>query len=163
MSAPLILYSTNTLLAYRINQIYYRERHFVWCNPYFSASAPSIDVQMPPSSTPSDICRSLFGDVSQEDVHSLKIQSNRDGIRKGASSKRNADQITEEQFREIDQIVSAAKLADFRPLLYVIPYHLVAEQARPVPPADRAHPFSQEYIIKDLPRPSFDVLEWSWR
>lgn len=163
MSAPLILYSANTLLAYRINQIYYRERHFVWCNPYFSASAPSIDVQMPPSSTPSDICCSLCGDVSQDDVHSLKIQSNRDGIRKGASSKRNAEQITEQELREIDQIVSAAKLADFRPLLYVIPFHLVAEQAKPVPPTDRAHPFSQEYIIKDLLRSSFDVLEWSWR
>lgn len=163
MSAPLILYSANTLLAYRINQIYYHGRHFVWCNPYFSASAPSIDVQMPPSSTPSDICRGLFADVSQQDVHSLKIQSNRVGIRTGASSKRNAGQITEEQLLEIEQIVSAAKPADFRPLLYVIPFQLVAEQAKPVPPADRAHPFSQEYIIKDLPRLSFDVLEWSWR
>jgi hypothetical protein len=163
MSAPLILYSANTLLAYRINQGYYRERHFVWCNPYFSATMPSIDVQMPPSSTPSEICRNLFGDVSQQDLHSSRIQANRDGIRKGANLMRSTGEITDKQLREIEQIVSAAAVADFRPLLYVIPFHLIAERVKSVPPADRAHPFSREYIIADLPRSSFDVLEWSWR
>lgn len=163
MSSPLILYSANTLLAYRINQGYYRERHFVWCNPYFSASAPAIDVQMPPSSTPSEICRNLFGDVSQQDLHSSRIQANRDGIRKGANLKWSMGEITQEQLEEIEQIVSAASVADFRPLLYVIPFALIAAQVKPVRPADRAHPFSREYIIEDLQRSSFDVLEWSWR
>jgi len=163
MSDPLILYSANTLLAYRINQVYYEERHFVWCNPYFSASVSSIDVQFPPSSTPSEICRNLFGDVSQQDLHSGRIQSNRDGIRNGASLKRSKGEITEEQLKEIEQIASAASVADFRPLLYVIPFYLIAGQVRPVPSADRAHPFSREYIIENLQRSSFDVLEWLWR
>jgi hypothetical protein len=36
---PLVLYSTNTSLAYNLNQPYYGEKHWVWCSPYFDEQA----------------------------------------------------------------------------------------------------------------------------
>ncbi len=32
---PLVLYSANTLLAYKINETFYKGLHYVWCNPVF--------------------------------------------------------------------------------------------------------------------------------
>lgn len=163
MPDPLILYSANTLLAYRINQEYYQQKHFVWCNPCFSATASSIDVQMPPSSMPCEICRTLHEDVSQQDLHSDRVKRNREEVLRGAKSKRAAGVVREDQFQEIERIIAGATLADFRPLLYIIPLHLVADRVQTVLPARRAHPFSREYIIEDLPRSGFDVVEWFWR
>lgn len=163
MPEPIVLYSANTLLAYRINQRYYRETHFVWCNPYFCAPGSALDDSMPPSSTPAEICRGFFNDVQHQDQHSAKIPSSRDGLRRGALSRQKAGMITEQQRLEVEAIIAAAPLADFRPLLYVIPFSLVMELVNEVPPAQRAHPFSREYIVENLPRARFDVVEWQWR
>ena len=57
------------------------------------------------------------------DRHSAKIAQNKIGIIRGASFKRGAGKIAEAQEKEISAIVDTAETADFRPLLYVIPYH----------------------------------------
>ncbi|HSG39800.1 MAG TPA: hypothetical protein VLE27_09200 [Thermoanaerobaculia bacterium] len=163
MREPLVLYSTNTLLAYRINQQYYGEIHYVWCSPFFSAAADSIDVAMPPSSTPCDICRQYLDDVQRQDQHSSIIRRNREGIKRGLDAKLEEGVITPEQFRQIEEVVSDSSLADFRPLLYIIPYKSVRRMIRPALPHEKAHPFSPEYVIERLPRLRFDVLDWSWR
>lgn len=163
MPEPLVLYSANTLLAYRINQHYYGGIHFVWCSPFFASPASSLDTQMPPSSTPCEICRTLQLDVGQSDLHSAKVKSVREGIRHGAEARHKQGLIHEEQRTELEAIVEAAPLADFRPLLYVIPFGLVAGLAQRVPAARRAHPFSEEFLLERLPRASFDVLDWQWR
>jgi hypothetical protein len=54
--------------------------------------------------------------------------------------------ITEEQEKEIAAIVDGAETSDFRPLIYVIPYHLVAAEIKSVAVPERAHPLSTEYI-----------------
>src|SRR6185295_1531942 len=157
---PLALYSTNTLLAYRFNQRYYGELHYVWSSPYFSAkSAPPLDVQTPPSSTPDDIFKSFRDAIDREDAHSDGIRRNIAGLRRGMSSKLAAGVIGEEQYRELEQMLAAAKFSEFRPLLYVIPYQGVADLVKNVPFADKAAPFALEYIIESLPRSRFDVLE----
>lgn len=122
MPEPLVLYSANTLLAYRINEHFYGQSHFVWCSPFFSASAASIDVQMPPSSTPCDICRSYLEDIYRQDRHSVRIQRNQTGIKKGMRAKRNQGALTPEQYKEISRLVSTSSLEDYRPLLYIIPF-----------------------------------------
>jgi hypothetical protein len=164
MPDPLVLYSANTQLAYRINEHFYHQIHFVWCNPFFSAAATlAIDVQMPPSSTPCDICRSYLEDIARRDLHSPGLSNNRFGLQEGMKSKFKEGTITKEQYRELKDIVAKASLEEFRPLLYVIPFEGVRDLVRPAPRRQRAHPFSPEYMIDRLPRSRFDVLEWIWR
>ena len=162
MANKLVLYSTNTWLAYRISERYYNDEHYVWCTPYFDPRRSSFNVAAePPSSSPFEMYRSLSQDVIRGDRHSAKIQENRAGIRRGASVKRQQGVISEAQENEINSIVHLAQHADFRPLMFVIPYSpLVANRLSDVSPEDKAHPLSAEYIIECLPRASFDIIEF---
>jgi hypothetical protein len=163
MPDPLILYSANTQLAYRINEHFYGQIHFVWCSAFFSATSRSIDVEMPPSSTPCDICRNYLEDIARRDLHSRNLQDNRIGLRNGLKAKLAERVITEKQYRELKKIIVESALDEFRPLLYVIPFEGVQDLVEPAPPSQRAHPFSPEYKIERLPRSRFDVLDWTWR
>jgi hypothetical protein len=164
MADPLVLYSVNTLLAYRINEHFYGQIHYVWCSPFFSASGISrLDLQAPPSSTPCDICRTYLDDVLRQDRHSSAIRNNRYGIKSGLAVKKADGMISAEQHRELEETVSKAPLEDFRPLLFVIPFQGVADLVEEIPLSERAHPFSREYRIERLPRSRFDVLDWIWR
>ncbi|MBI3374798.1 MAG: hypothetical protein HY017_24000 [Betaproteobacteria bacterium] len=60
---------------------------------------------------------------------------------------------------DILAIEAAAQSADFRPLLYVIPFVAVSHLLKEVPVSRRAHPLSQEYIIEELPTELFDAIE----
>lgn len=160
VSEPLILYSTNSWLAYAIGERFYFGEHYVWCNPDFDARAVAvIDQVTPPSSSPAEIYRALHEDVRRGDSHSSKIKDNMTGILRGAAVKRAAGIISEEDQRDIVSMVDRAGGRDFRPLLYVIPYERVRGIVKPAPVAERAHPLSREYVIDALRRTDFDVLE----
>ena len=160
MPAPLLLYSTQTLLAYRVNQKYYRERHWVWCSPYRGrGSTAAFDSAVPPSSSPLEIYKALHEDVKRGDHHSDKIKANKEGILRGARAKLDNSIINVDTAGEIAAVVSTAQVADFTPLLYVIPYRLLAKQIKVVPVNLRAHPMSDEYQIESLPRARFDMIE----
>ena len=164
MITPVVLYSTNTWLAYIISQEYYNGVHYVWCTPYFDPrSQTSLDVAVPPTSSPYEIYHSLHEEVVRGDRHSAKIRDNKAGILRGATAKREAGVITEQQESEIVSIVEQAQLTDYKPLLYVIPYAPVAGLIREVPISKRAHPLSKEYIIEQLPRKYFDPIEMTTR
>lgn len=66
--------------------------------------------------------------------------------------------ITDEAAKEIVAIVDAADIHDFRPIFSVIPFSLVRDKVEPVPVSQRAHPLSAEFVIRRLPRNSFDAL-----
>lgn len=156
---PLLLYSTNTWLAYLISQTYYREEHFVWCSPYFNSfTVPASDHTVPPSSTPGKIYSLLYDEVLYGDLHSDKIKHNKAGILRGANYKRAAGVITEEQKLEIYAVVKKAQVSDFRPIIFVIPFPLIAHMVIKVPVHERAHPLSKECRIERLPRACFDVI-----
>ncbi|MET0465867.1 MAG: hypothetical protein ABW007_22080 [Chitinophagaceae bacterium] len=160
MREPLILYSTNTWLAYRIAQAYYDEKHYVWCTPYFSPdSSVGYDHTVPPSSSPSELYDSLHEDVARGDRHSTKVEMNKAGILKGAIAKERVGAINKKQRLEIYAIVRRAEMRDFRPLLYVIPFQPIAKLVKEVPIEERAHPLSEEYKIELLPRKYFDIVE----
>jgi hypothetical protein len=160
MTAPLVLYSAQTLLAYRINQRYYAERHWVWCSPYRGAgTTPAVDAAVPPSSSPLEIYKSLYQDVKGGDGHSAKIEANRQGLVRGANAKLAAQAIDEAVAGEIAEVANLAEVADFRPLLYIIPYALVAKEVKVVPVGQRAHPLSEEFQIESLSRQHFDIIE----
>ena len=91
---------------------------------------------------------------------SSKIKQVRDGVMQGALIRRACGEITDEQYREIDEIVRTAETSDFRPLVYVIPYTEASSLLQKVPVGRRAHPLSQEFLIEKLPRHCFDVMEF---
>lgn len=155
-----LLYSVNTWLAYNLSLRYYRGVHHVWCSPIFSArSRPAYHATPPPTSCPSDIYHGLAEEVRRNDGHSSKIAENRDGLLAGARKKNGAGVITDLELTEIEEMVQAATCADFRPLLYLIPFHGVSHLLREVPVSERPHPLSQEYVIEELPTELFDVIE----
>jgi hypothetical protein len=159
----LLLYSTNTWLAYKISKEYYGDVHYVWCSPYFSfKSLTSHDVANPPSSSPGEIYDRLFEDVRYGELHSAKIDANRVGLINGANKKAAAGVITTQQKREIHSIVKRAERSSFRPLLYIIPFALVTDLIVNVPVKSRAHPLANEFIIEMLPRRYFDVIEYRY-
>lgn len=159
MNTPLVLYSTNTWLAYMISKRYYKDEHYIWCTPYFDPKN-NHDSAVPPTSSPLETYRRLAEEVSHGDKHSQKIKENKAGILRGANAKKMAGIINENQEKEIVSIVDLAEQRDFHPLLYVIPYSLVADKLIEPSPEDKAHPLSAEYIINNLDRSLFDVLDF---
>jgi hypothetical protein len=159
---PVVLYSTNSWLAFNVAERYFGGEHYVWCTPYFREQAAGPVYTVPPTSSPWEIYRSLYIEVAARDRHSTKIDQNKVGILKGAAIKKRHGIINDAQENEIKIVVDSAEKADFRPLLYVIPYHCVAGILTEVPVAERAHPLSVEYRIESLPRSCFDVIEISW-
>jgi hypothetical protein len=91
MPEPLVLYSANTWLAYKIAERFYGNLHYVWCAPFFDPeSFPHYQNTTPPSSSPSKICHDLFEVASSGDRHSAKVEENKHGILKGAKEKKKA-------------------------------------------------------------------------
>lgn len=154
-----ILYSCCTELAFLINEEFYRGAHYVYCTRHFDPTSAYVKRnKVPPSSNPFQIYSGLKRDVEGGDKHSGKIRDNKSGILRGAEVRFNDGVITESQRADIYDIVEAAEVFDFRPLILVIAYSRVKRQLQPVKRGDRAHPLSAEYIIPALKENSFDVI-----
>jgi hypothetical protein len=157
---PLLLYSTNTWLAYRLSETYYGGNHWVYVAEHFEHHPNPLMGGAPPSSTPCEIYRRLRDEVDGQDTGgSAKIAANRSGLLKGAAAKFKASEIKSATRREIESIVKAAPISDFRPLLYIMPYAPVAKLVRRVNIGDKANPFWSEMIIESLPRSCFHAIE----
>ncbi|MEX1258366.1 MAG: hypothetical protein WEG36_12175 [Gemmatimonadota bacterium] len=159
MNDPLVLYSTNTWLAWAIAERFYGGTHYAWCGPVFDGRTAAPHLNIPPTCSPCEIYHSLAGEVARGDLHSDGIKRNKGGILRGATARRGEGKITADDEKDIAAIIGASQVRDFRPLLFVIPFAPVAVVIKKVPVPDRAHPLSLEYIIENLPRASFDVLE----
>ena len=158
------MYSTNTWLANKISEKFYSDLHYVWCTPFFDGdNVASNQFTVPPSSTPLDISQRLSDDIRRRDNHSSKIIQNKNGIKKGAEFKFKHGIITEDEKNAIIQIVDKSMLLDFKPLIYIIPYEKVNHQLESVKIADRAHPLSEEFIIRELKREDFDIISFPIR
>ena len=77
MKEPLVLYSTNTWLAYAIAERYYGGVHFAWCSPVYNGTTAEPHVNIPPSSSPAELYRSLWNQVGRGERHSDTINNNR--------------------------------------------------------------------------------------
>lgn len=157
--SPLLLYSTNTFLAYSIAEQYYRGIHWVWCSPYFRPKDGPSSVAMPISAIPALIYERLHKDVTSNDHHSFLVKRNKVGLRKGIESKLAKGVITNTDALALLSAVRKAELIDFRPMLYVIPYTKVRHILTKVDVKERAHPLSVEYKIESLPSGSFEAIE----
>lgn len=159
MKEPLLLYSANTWLAYAVAERYYGGVHFAWCSPVYNGSTAEPHVNIPPSSSPAEIYRSLFREVDRGERHSKAIKNNRKGIKKGADAKLEAGVIGSDEHASIMRTLENAEVRDFRPVLYVIPFDRVRGTVVDVPVQQRAHPLSIEYRVENLSRDCFDMLE----
>jgi hypothetical protein len=158
MNTPLLLYSASTWLAYSVAERFYGV-HYAWCTAFYDGMTAPRYVNIPPTSSPAEIYRNLEEETRRGDLHSDAIKRNITGILDGAAAKLGAGAITDAQHREIEEIVAGAKIPDFRPVLYVIPFDRLEGKVPEVPVSLRAHPLSLEYVVEDLRSGCFDLLE----
>lgn len=68
--------------------------------------------------------------------------------------------ITELQHQLILRKIEKSSVSDYRPLLYLIPGHLVEDKLEEVLVEDTANPLGTEYRIPNLLSHEFDILEF---
>jgi hypothetical protein len=141
--------------------MYLGGQHFAWCSPVFSGEKLGrymIGANQPPSSDPSSIYQSLSKAIERSDGHDPKIISQRATLSALAVEWHTNGRITADDRDDIVTILSMATFAEWKPLIYVIPYAPVASRVQLVPRARRAS-LEPEYIIPDLVTGEFDIIE----
>lgn len=148
----LLLYSTCTMLAYKIAKDYYNNIHYVWCTESFDATL------QPGTSNPRTLCTRYLEQIIKNDRHATEIKNNKAGILKGASEKIKQGVISQQQLDEISARVAYANNEDFYPVVYLINKKAVKKRLIIVNPSDAASNSSVEYIITDLKRNEFELI-----
>jgi len=156
-----LLYSTNVFLKLLLQEKYAGDRHFAWCSEHFESQAlsrytPSYHVA--PSANPADIFRDIKRDVDRGDLHSPKLAAQKASFIARAHEWERAGSISSSDREDIVYMVEHATSKDWRPLIYVIRQEAVASRLEPVPAHMRAG-IGDEYIIRDLARNEFDIIE----
>lgn len=149
----LLLYSTNTELAYKIAKEYYNGTFFVWCTDAFDAAL------QPGTSNPRTLCSRYLDQILKNDRHAVEINNNKAGILKGASEKLKQGVITQEQYNEISVRVAYAEKEAFYPIVFLIDRRAVRGRLDVVETKDAASAHSVEYIIKDLKWNEFEMIK----
>lgn len=158
---PPLLYSTNVFLKLLVQERFRGNVHYAWCSESFDSSTLSrysLSSQVAPSSNPADIYRELKLAVQKKDQHSYKINEQKLSLKNLAVTWEAAGEISSDDKEEIVYRVDNAAFDDWRPLIYIIPRALVPPRIQTVPP-DRRASFGPEYIIADLQRSEFDIIE----
>lgn len=157
---PLLLWSTNTLLKFRIQHQFFGQVHHVWCSPTFEAAAKGkyeIGRDQPASSDPASIYRALKAFQEQPDDHDSKVAEQKKVLPGLAVKYFDDGKISASQRDDIIAIVNAARPSDWSPVIYVIPYAVVASRVQEVP-RDRRASHSPEFIVPDLLEHEFDKI-----
>jgi len=97
-------------------------------------------------------------DIEKQDRHSYKINAQKASLTALAIHWETNGTIGSNDKDEIIFMVTNATFDDWRPLLYLIPRNLVEPRTKTVPIHRRAS-FGDEFILEDLRRNEFDVIE----
>jgi hypothetical protein len=151
-----LLYSTNVYLKHWVQEKYWDGTHYVWCSEHFD-NPPGL--HLPPSANPANIYKRLKDDIAGRDTHSEKIAQQKASLVELATRWSDNGQIKPTDCEEILFKVETAAWEDWKPLIYVIPRALLEARMKPVPIAKRASSQANEYIISDLHRNEFEVIE----
>jgi len=160
MPGPL-LYSTNPFLKFYLQETYYGGVHYVWCSESFDSTVLdryTAGANVPPSSNPADLLRLLGDAVRRKDMHDQKIQAQKASYLSLAVEGERSGKITGQALEDITYRVTNASLDDWRPLLYIIPRTPLGVRVKAVP-ASQCAGLGPEFIVTDLQRPEFDVIE----
>jgi hypothetical protein len=156
-----LLYSTNVLLKLLIQERFRRDIHYIWCSEHFDSSTLpkySVSSNIAPSSNPADIYKELKIAVEKNDKHCYKIKEQKLSFKNLALDWETKGEITADDKEEIIYWVDNASFDQWRPLIYITPYELVKSRLQKVPPDKRAS-MGMEYIIPDLSRDEFGIIE----
>lgn len=156
-----VLYSANPRIKLVIQERFRNNLHYVWCAEQFDsskASAYSAAALTAPSSDPKKIYDGLYEDCARSDRHSAKIKDMKSSLIALAGEWSSAGECSAEQAQEIVFLANQESFDLWRPLLYVIPRKTVEAKLRLVP-VDRRASAGLEYIIPDLARHEFDIME----
>jgi hypothetical protein len=165
-----LVFSTNSWLAYKISEEYYDGEHCVWCSPILGNlgndlhAESSID-QPVISGNPFRLYCELLTESQGGDAGSPAIMEERTKICARAAAKQKLGEISKEVEGEIYEVVGDSEPGDFRPVIYVIPYALVKEQAKRISSQGgtalgRSNRLSDTLLIEKLQRGYFDVIEY---
>ena len=161
MAGP-FLYSTNVFLKLLIQEKYMKDTHYIWCSEYFDSNTNgrhSFAACVGASSNPASIYKDLHAAVISGDLHCSKIVAQRAGFKKLAQEWFSVGKITENDRDDIFYLADNSSITYWRPLLYVVSRPLVESRLTTVPARERAS-IGNEFIIKDLSRTEFDVIEF---
>lgn len=158
----ILLFSVSTRLAFYINETFYGH-HFAWCSPVFNTE--KLDSfhtfkNIPPSSNPYTIYDRYKRDVSASDFHSSCIIQNKAGLKNGAIQKLAVGIIDGADFSRINAIIDTALISQYSPLLYLIPTEIVKNRIQLVDVNKTANPLSVEYLIHDLKKSEFEIIDY---
>jgi hypothetical protein len=158
----LLLYSTNSLLKYRIQERFGPRLHYVWCSECFdgaSVARHATGSGLPPSSNPAEIYRDLKDAAKRNDTHCTKINEQRATLAALAAKWLSAGQIIQDESDEICYLAANLPPSEFRPVLYLIPQSAVIGRRQVVHPTKRANPAEPEWIVPDLRGGEFEFIE----
>lgn len=133
----------------------------MWCSPEFEGAKLGkyqLGSAQPSSSDPGTIYRLLKHSIKTGDQHDSKIVDQKASMKALSVSLAASGKISVSDRDEIVAMVDASNLHDWRPLIYVIPYALVATRAKLVDRSKRASN-EPEYIIDDLVDGEFRIIE----
>jgi hypothetical protein len=159
-SSPL-LYSTNAFLKFFLMEKFRNGLHYVWCGDTFDSSkhgSYSIRGMNAPSSDPCSIYKILKSEIAQSERHSYKIKEQKASLQALALQWQADGSLTTEEAEEFTYIVKTAEMDLWRPLIYVIPRAIVEPRLKVVPIGSRAS-IANEFIVPDLRKEEFDVIE----
>lgn len=149
-------------MKYLINEKYRGNIHYVWCSESFDSKTLGTYVSgslVAPTSNPKDIFVDLRKAVDATDKHNAKINEQISSLSARAVKWEASREISTMDKDDIIYMVNeAAYFKHWRPLLYVIPREPVESRLQPVPAALCAS-LGNEYIIPDLRRDEFDLIE----
>lgn len=159
--ATLLLYSTNVCIKLYIQSRFRNDIHYVWCSEVFDSKAEnrySRFANIARSSNPADIYRALIEEVKDGDMDGANIQKKKASLQQVAVRWEEDGEISRKGLEEITVIIESAGVQEWRPVLYVIPRHLVENDLEEVPRYNRSKT-GMEYLIRNLKRSDFDVIE----
>lgn len=160
-----LLYSTNCYMKFYINENYRGGSHYVWFSENFDSGTLGTYVpgsMVPPTSNPKDIYVDLKAAVAKPDKHNVKIKEQISGLAALAVRWEQDGEITTSQKDDIIYMVNEPHYFQYwRPLLYVAPRDLIQPRIKPVPtvPMALCAGLGNEYIVEDLHRDEFGVIE----
>lgn len=156
-----LIYSTNVFLKLILQEKYASDLHFAWCSEHFDSKAVSRYARgalVGASANPADIFREIKRDIESGELHSAKLTAQKASFIARAQEWEKAGTISEVDRDDIIFMVNNASPKDWRPLIYVIRRDAVVPRLEHVPAKDRAG-LGDEFIIRDLARDEFDILE----
>lgn len=147
------LFSTATHLSYIISKNFFKDIHHTWCAPKFDAKETN-----PSSSNPLELYKKLIFEV-QNEIEGAAIYKQKIGILRAVSAKRQQEIITEEEEQKIIDIIGAARIEDYRPVIYVIPTNKVENLIEAASHTKKDGILSQEFLIRELPGDLLELLD----